>query len=80
MSVTTVKQIADDVAALAHDDGEAGRYLTDGVGLYRMLGPLELPGEEGAMVGIEDCWTLELVLVTPAQLESWEMRPVLAAA
>jgi hypothetical protein len=79
MSATTIKHIAEDVAALAHDDGEAGRYLTDGVDLYRVLGPLDLPGGPGAMVGIEDCRTLELVLVTPTELDSWHMRPVLAA-
>ena len=80
MSVTTVKQIAGEVAALARDDGAAGRYVTDGVDLYRLLGRLDAPGVAGDVVGIEDCRTLELVLVSREQLGSWRLRPVLTAA
>jgi hypothetical protein len=79
MSVTTVRQIAEDVAALAHDDGSAGQYLTDGVDLYRVLGPLAVPGASETMIAVEDCRTLDLVLASSAELERWRVRRVATA-
>jgi hypothetical protein len=75
-----VSDIAGEVAALVHDDGSAGRYATDGIDLYRLLGPLVAPGSAEGLVAIEDCHSLDVVLVEEGELASWRMRPVLAAA
>ncbi len=71
-----IGEIADEVAALARDDGGAGQYATDGLGLYRMLGPLEAPGVSDEIVALEDCLTLELVLISRETLASWGLRPI----
>lgn len=41
-------------------DDERGRYLTDGVHLYRAIGAF---GEAGGLVGLEDCRSLEVILL-----------------
>lgn len=74
-----VSDIADEVAALVHDEGGAGRYATDGLDLYRILGALEAPGITEGLIAIEDCHSLDVVLVEEAELASWQMRPVVAA-
>jgi hypothetical protein len=79
LTPTLVSDIVDEVAALVHDDGGAGRYVTDGLDLYRLLGPLEAPGITEGVVAIEDCHSLDVVLVEESELASWRMRPVLAA-
>jgi hypothetical protein len=49
------------------------RYLTDGAHLYRNLGPLD--GAHG-MIGLEDCMSLDLMLVTSDELQGGDMRAV----
>lgn len=81
MATTTpalVRDIADEVAALVHDDGGAGSYVTDGLDLYRLLGPVEAPGVAEGLVAIEDCHSLDVVLVEAGELARWQMRPVVA--
>lgn len=55
------------------DDRGAGRYVTDGVHLYRLLEPLD--EEADGMTGVEDCASLEIVLMPAADLLS-STRPV----
>jgi hypothetical protein len=57
---------------------ESGRYLTDGVELYRLIGPIG-PDASG-YVGIEDCRSLAVVLVSLDDLQKRRLRRVLAAA
>ena len=75
-----VSDIADEVAALVHDDGGAGQYVTDGLDLYRILGALEVPGITEGLIAIEDCHSLDVVLVEEGELASWQMRPVVAVS
>jgi hypothetical protein len=49
------------------------RYLTDGAHLYRNLGPLDGSYE---MFGLEDCMSLDLMLVTSDELGGGGMRAV----
>ncbi len=75
---TLVKDIAGEVAALVHDGGGAGSYMTDGLDLYRLLGPLEAAGIPEDLVAIEDCHSLDVVLVEAAELARWQLRQVTA--
>lgn len=77
---TLVKDIVGEVAALVRDDGAAGRYMTDGLDLYRLLGPLEAPGVPEGLIAIEDCHSLDVVLVETEELARWQTRPVAADA
>jgi len=80
-ATATVREIAEDVAALVRDDeARPSAYLTDGVELYRMLGSLDVPGSAEELVAVEDCRTLDLVLASRAELARWRVRPVAAAA
>ena len=76
---TLVKDIAGEVAALVHDGGGgAGSYMTDGLDLYRLLGPLEAAGIPEDLVAIEDCHSLDVVVVEAGELARWQLRPVIA--
>lgn len=57
----------DDVDATAE-----GRYVTDGVNLYRLL---EDADEGQALVAVEDCRSLETLLMPTSDLHA-RMRPV----
>ena len=43
----------------------SARYLTDGLHLYRNLGPVDGSYE---LIGLEDCLSLEVLLVSSAEL------------
>jgi hypothetical protein len=52
------------------------RYLTDGTHLYRHLGPVDGSRE---LIGLEDCSSLEVLLVCCDQLHDSDLRVVEAA-
>ncbi len=52
-----------------------GRYLTDGVRLFRCMGPI---GTTPGMTGLENCSSLDVVAVRPETLRG--LRPVVADA
>lgn len=62
---------------IADHTGQAGRYLTDGIALYRFLGAVT--SGLGEMVGLEDCRSLELVLLPIGELHAWRLRTVSTA-
>ncbi len=57
--------------------GRAGRYLTDGVDLYRSLGVIA--GGMGQMVGLENCRSLDVVLLPIGELRTRGLRAVIPA-
>jgi len=56
----------------------AGRYLTDGVDLYRSLGPIT-PGPS-EMIGFENCRSLDIILIAVDELRRRRLRPVFPAS
>jgi hypothetical protein len=53
----------------------AERYLTDGINLYRVVDALR--GSRGhAVVGVEDCRSLELILLPADEFRALRLRPV----
>jgi hypothetical protein len=58
------------------DDGRPGSYLTDGTRLFRLLG--RFPGGDRGLAGLEDCRSLELVLLPAEELRQLSLRPVVA--
>jgi hypothetical protein len=56
----------------------AGRYLTDGVELYRSLGPIT-PGRS-EMIGLENCRSLDIILIAVDELRQRRLRPVIPAS
>ena len=59
------------------DSSEIGRYFTDGKGLYRCVGGFR--GGMGQMVGLEDCMSLDVILVPIGALHSRQLRSVVPA-
>lgn len=58
-----------------HSSAVPGRYLTDGVHLYRELdGPR---GESSRMAVLEDCQSLDVIIARPDELQ--RLRRVVAA-
>jgi hypothetical protein len=58
---------------------EAARYLTDGINLYRVVDALR--GSRGhAVVGVEDCRSLELILLPADEFRALRLWPVCPAA
>lgn len=58
---------------------EAGRYLTDGINLYRVVDALR--GSRGhPVVGVEDCRSLELILLPADEFRALRLRLVRPAA
>jgi len=55
--------------------GPSGTYVTDGVNLYRHIVSFNPPGVR--MVQLEDCMSLELLLVPAVEYRSWQVRPVI---
>lgn len=53
-------------------------YFTDGVELYRWLGEVE--GEPIPLVGVENCRTLDVVLMPLAEFEARDLRLVVPSA
>jgi hypothetical protein len=57
---------------------EVSRYLTDGLELYRFLGPVAHgAGEE--LVAIENCRSLDVMLVPVGDLQGAQLRSVTLA-
>jgi hypothetical protein len=54
-----------------------GDYLTDGCRLFRVAAPCG-DGRKGSLVEVEDCATLDVWLMTPAELAS--LHPVRPAS
>jgi hypothetical protein len=61
----------------AAQDRQPDRYLTDGVNLYRSLGALA--GAMGQMVALEDCRSLNVVLLPIGQLRASGLHVVITA-
>lgn len=55
-------------------DGPAECYLTDGVELYRSIGVMSLDAER--MIALEDCRSLDIVLMTLEDFRRRGLRPV----
>jgi len=56
------------------DVGRVSRYLTDGVNLYRFVGWVD--DSVDSMVALEDCRSLDVVLVSSAELTAGTLRAV----
>ena len=63
--------------AISDPDGHVCRYLTDGVHLYRFMG--SMVSRAGEMVGIENCRSLDIMLVPAEELHRRRVRPVTLA-
>lgn len=66
-------KVAPDVHARTGESVESGRYLTDGVTLYRYL--RTIPSGLGELVELEDCRSLALTWLPVGQVR--RLRPVL---
>ena len=70
---------ADDQTTEASDhDHQAGCYLTDGANLYGSLGLLTLGPPQ--MVGLEDCRSLDVILISADELHARRPRRVFPAS
>ena len=82
MSVASQQGTADHGASrdarTRRDDVRPGTYVTDGVNLYRHIVSFNPPGAR--MVQLEDCKSLELLLVPTVEYGSWQVRPVVVGA
>jgi hypothetical protein len=58
--------------------GDARGYVTDGVELYRYLGPIPSAADE--MIAIENCRTLDVALWPIDELRARQLRAVTPAA
>ena len=58
---------------VADHAGQAGRYLTDGVNLYRCLGAIA--SGMGQMVGLENCRSLDVMLLPIGELRARRCAP-----
>ena len=54
------------------------RYLTDGVNLFRHVGFFD--SGVSRMVGLENCRTLTVLLLTTSELRTSRLRPVIPAS
>jgi len=52
----------------------ADRYLTDGDKLYRVIDAFR--NSSGAVVGLEDCRSLEVILIPIKEFRALPLRPV----
>ena len=66
-----------DAGTVVDHAGRASRYLTDGVNLYRFLG--EIASGMGQMVGLENCWSLDVMLLPIGELRGRRLRAVIPA-
>ncbi len=64
-----------EAGSVREGDGEPGRYLTDGIDLYRYLGVISTG--MGQMVELEDCRTLDVVLLPIGALHTRRLRSVI---
>ncbi len=63
-----------DAETVVDRTGHPSRYLTDGVNLYRFMGELGSGIEQ--LIGLEDCWSLEVVLLPIGELRARRLRGV----
>jgi hypothetical protein len=63
--------------AVSEHARQPGRYLTDGVNLYRSLGAIA--SGMGQMVGLENCRSLEMMLLPIGEMPARGLRAVLPA-
>jgi hypothetical protein len=63
--------------AISDRDGHVCRYLTDGVNLYRFMG--SIISRAGELVGIENCRSLDIMLIPAEELHRRRVRPVTLA-
>jgi hypothetical protein len=61
-------------AAVAIQALQPGHYLTDGTNLYRSLGLIA--GGRGQMVGLENCRSLDAILVPIGEIRTGQLRAV----
>jgi hypothetical protein len=66
-----------DAGTVADHAGQVGCYLTDGVNLYRCLGAIA--GGTGQLVGLENCRSLDLILLPIGELRARRLRAVIPA-
>jgi hypothetical protein len=59
-------------------DAQAGSYLTDGVNLYQSLSAIVRGPSH--MVGLEECRSLDVVLIPIEELHNRGLRPVIPAS
>jgi hypothetical protein len=71
------RQMKSFVEAISDRDGHVSRYLTDGVNLYRFMG--SMVSRAGEMIGIENCRSLDIMLVPADELRRRSVRPVTLA-
>jgi len=57
-----------DATTIADHAGQASRYLTDGVELYRCLGTI--PSDAGQLAALESSRSLEVILLTVKELHA----------
>ncbi len=55
--------------------GQASRYLTDGVDLYRFVGAIT--GGGGQLIGLENCRSLDVTLWSIGQLHARRLHAVI---
>ena len=66
-----------DATTVGDKAGQVGRYLTDGVNLNRCLGAIA--SGTGQLVGLENCRSLDLVLLPIGELRARRLRAVIPA-
>ena len=64
-----------DTGVRCYDADQPGRYLTDGINLYRHVGAISKG--KGQMVGLENCRTLDVMLLPIGELYARRLRPVI---
>ncbi len=67
-----------DAVAAAKHARQPGSYLTDGVDLFRSLGAVA--GGMGQMVGLENCRSLDVMLLPIGEVRTRGLRAVVPAA
>jgi hypothetical protein len=69
--------VAADAGSVGDHAAQTGRYLTDGINLFRCVGMIA--SGMGQMVGLEDCRSLEVVLLPIGELHARRLRAVIPA-
>jgi hypothetical protein len=64
-----------DMTATIDREPQAARYLTDGSNLYRIVDGLGSSFGD-TVIGLEDCRTLEVILIALEDLRTLGLRPV----
>lgn len=70
-------QAVTDAGTVADHAGQPGRDLTDGVNLYRFLGAIA--SGMGQMIGLENCRSLDVMLLPIGELRARRLRAVIPA-